>query len=180
MLRLGDHHNMRRYILKGHGFRKVENHRSMAFFCISSLRPSRSLNCIWHEVNDSVHNLLGARKGHTAPHHLPPAIHRGPLWLPLGLVSPRARNGLLTPCKLSESSKVNFCTRRCLFWKRRDPRLFRRDSSSIIRSWGTLSFFPRSSEGTVGAFREGSYYLTSRRPHQYPRTASTKKTSTSD
>lgn len=44
---------------------------------------------------------------------------------------------------------MNLCTRRCLFWKRRDPGLLRRDSSSIIRSWGTLSFFPRSSKGTA-------------------------------
>lgn len=40
----------------------------------------------------------------------------------------------LTSRWLAASSKVNFCTRRCLFWKRRDPRLLRSDSSSIIKS----------------------------------------------
>lgn len=69
---------------------------------------------------------------------------------------------LLTARGLAANSKVNFCTRRCLFWKRRDPLLLRSDSSSIIKSWGTLSFLPRSSKGTAGEDRESSYYQTFR------------------
>lgn len=71
----------------------------------------------------------------------------GPLWPQF----PCEHNGGgLTARWLAANSKVNFCTRRCLFWKRRDPLLLRSDSSSIIRSWGTLSFLPRSSKGTAG------------------------------
>ena len=69
---------------------------------------------------------------------------------------------LLTSRGLAANSKVNFCTRRCLFWKRRDPLLFRSDSSSIIKSWGTLSFLPRSSRGTAGEGRESSHCQTCR------------------
>uniref|UniRef100_A0A8D2IXF5 Uncharacterized protein n=1 Tax=Varanus komodoensis TaxID=61221 RepID=A0A8D2IXF5_VARKO len=44
-------------------------------------------------------------------------------------------------------SSTKRCTLFCLCWYSLEPLLIGRESSSIIRSWGTLTFFPKSSCG---------------------------------